>query len=217
MSNVHAIQKVDLPGQLVKHRDNMRSLLRRRHFLMCISFQRKLTKLFKAPILVVLVLTSLLIGCSDTPENPHAGEMVFQGEGAKWEVSIPNEVTLKHGKKYFSAVFRFKGDPGELNEVEYISFALGTDQGTQIVNVYDPAYKEKLMKIDGFQEEYEDRYGIIVNAIKNRKTDDFKLEYVFEEEESGYDTFDSIKENGVMIAIQWEDRENNYEDRIHSQ
>jgi hypothetical protein len=60
---------------------------------MCISFQRKLSTLFKAPILVVLVLTSLLIGCSDTPENPHAEGMVFQGEGAKWEVSIPNEVT----------------------------------------------------------------------------------------------------------------------------
>ncbi len=93
---------------------------------------------------------------------------------------------------------------------------LGTGLGTQIINVFDPTYKDKLMKTDRYQEEYEDWYGIIVDAIKNRNTHVFKPEYAFQEEESGYTTFDSIK-NRVLIIIQWEDRENKFEDRIHAQ
>lgn len=185
---------------------------------MCTSFQEKHIALIKTSLFVVMILSGLLIGCSQTSENKHSEVMVFQGEGEKWEVSIPNEVILKNGQKYFPSLFRFKGDLEELKKVETISFALGTEQATQIINVYDPSYKEKLMKTDGYQEEYEDQYGIIVDEIKNRKTDVFKLEYVFfEEEESGFDTFDSIKENGIMIIIQWEDGENKFKDQIHAQ
>lgn len=172
--------------------------------------------LLKTSLFVVLASLILLTGCSHTSETEDAGGMVFQGEGEKWEVSIPNEVFLKNGQKYLLSNFRYKGDLEELKEVESISFALGTELGTQVINVYDPIYKEKIMETGGYQEEYEDQYGIIIDDIKNRKTDVFKLEFVFEEE-SGYNTFDSIKKNGVLIMIQWEDRENKFKDRIHSQ
>ncbi|MGG4036525.1 hypothetical protein ABEV74_22960 [Paenibacillus cisolokensis] len=181
---------------------------------MCKSFQQKHITLLRTSLLVVM-LSGILIGCSQTSENKHAEAMVFQGEGKKWEVSIPNEVIIKNGQKYFPSIFRFKGDLEELNEVEYISFALGTDQSTQIINVYDPTYKEKLMKTDGYHEEYEDQYGIIIDVIKNRKTNVFEFEYVLEEA-SGFTTLDSIKENGVLIMIQWEDQENQFKDQIHS-
>ncbi|AGA56375.1 hypothetical protein Theco_0127 [Thermobacillus composti KWC4] len=49
----------------------------------------------------------------------------------------PRRSHFEKWKKYFSSTFRFKGDPEELKEVEYITFAL--EQGTQIVNVYDGA------------------------------------------------------------------------------
>jgi hypothetical protein len=86
---------------------------------------------FKTPLFVAMVLISLLIGCSHASENKHSEVTVFQGEGEKWKVSIPNEVILKNGQKYFPTIFRFKGDPEELKEVEHISFALGTELGTR--------------------------------------------------------------------------------------
>jgi hypothetical protein len=184
---------------------------------MGISFRQKHITLFKTSLLAVMVSISLLIGCSHTSEKQIPEGMVFQGEGEKWEVSIPNEVILRNGRNYFPTIFRYKGDPEELQEVEHIAFALGTARNTQIINVFDPSYKAKRMKTGEYREEYEDRYGIIVDEIKNRKTNVFRLEYVFEEEESGYDTLDSIKENGVMIIIQWKDRETEFKDRILSQ
>jgi len=175
------------------------------------SFPQRPVTLF-----VVTALIGFLIGCSHTSENKPSDVTVFQGEGEKWEVSIPNEVISKNGRKYFTSTFRYKGNPEELKEVERITFALGTALGTQTINVYDPSYKEKLVKTGGYQEEYEDRYGIIIEDIVNRKTNVFKLEYAFQEAESGHDTLDSIKDK-VLIIVRWEDGENQFQDRIASQ
>jgi hypothetical protein len=82
---------------------------RRRRFLMRMSFQQKRITLFKTPVFVAGVVISLLIGCSHTSENNHSEAMVFQGEGEKWEVSIPDEVILKNGKNIFRRLFALKG------------------------------------------------------------------------------------------------------------
>jgi len=76
---------------------------------MRMSFQQKRITLFKTPVFVAGVVISLLIGCSHTSENNHSEAMVFQGEGEKWEVSIPDEVILKNGKNIFRRLFALKG------------------------------------------------------------------------------------------------------------
>jgi hypothetical protein len=98
--------------------------------------------------------------------------------------------------------------------VKRITFAQGTELGTQVINVYDPSYKEKLMAVGNYQEEYEEQYGIIIDHIQNRETRDFIIEYGLMEAEKGYTTLYSIKKNGILIIIKWETQGEEYEDHI---
>ncbi|SFS76520.1 hypothetical protein SAMN05428962_2724 [Paenibacillus sp. BC26] len=140
--------------------------------------------------------------------------MIFQSEGKQWKATIHNNVIEHDGKHYFNIIYQYKGDLEDLHEVERISFAHGTALGTQIINIYDPSYKAKLINNGEYQEEYEDQYGIIIDEIKMRKTNEFTVEYTMMEADNDYTTLDAIEKDRISIIINWETQDKKYEDDI---
>ena len=121
----------------------------------------------------------------------------------------------RNGEKFFNIVYTYKGDLEDLQEVDRISFAHGTLLGSQVINLYDPSYKEKLINKGNFQEEYEEQYGIIVDEIKQRTTNEFVMEYaLMESVNEDFTSLDAILKDGGQIIINWETSENKYEDKI---
>lgn len=169
----------------------------------------------KKILFVCTIITFLiLLACSKEEDNRNSGDIIFNSEGSQWKATIQNDEIKRTGKKYFRIIYQYKGDLKDLDEVERITFAQGTEMGTQVISVYDPSYKEKLMTAGSYQEEFEEQYGIIIDHIQKRETKDFIIEYGLMEAEKGYTTLSSIKKNGILIIIKWETQGEEHEDRI---
>ncbi|SFT05999.1 hypothetical protein [Paenibacillus sp. BC26] len=156
----------------------------------------------------------ILSACSGG-EQPIEDRIIFQSEGEQWKAIIQNNVIEHDGKHYFNIIYQYKGNLEDLHEVERISFAQGTALGTQIINIYDPSYKAKLINNGGYQEEYEERYGIIIDEIKKRNTNEFTVEYAMVEADNDYTTLDAIEKDRILIIINWETQGKKYEDKIN--
>jgi hypothetical protein len=166
---------------------------------------------------IVISLFILLSACSNGESNDdNLNNIIFQSEGEQWEATILNDVIERDGKSYFNIIYRYKGDIEDLRGVERISFAQGTALGTQVKNLYDPTYKEKLVSEGEYQEEYEEQYGIIIDEIKKRNTNDFIIEYNLMEVDNEYTTLDAIEKDRILIIINWETKDSKDEDKITS-
>ncbi|MFC4809716.1 hypothetical protein [Paenibacillus sp. GCM10023250] len=163
----------------------------------------------KVCLYVIFLFT--LSGCSGG--KPVEDNIIFQSEGQLWKATIQNKVIEHGGKHYFNIIYQYKGDLEDLHEVEKISFAQGTALGTQIVNIYDPSYKSELINNGGYQEEYEGKYGVIIDDIKKRNTNEFTIKYAMIID-NAYTTLDAIQKDRISIIINWETQEKKYEDKI---
>lgn len=179
------------------------------------SMPKPLQWFFNIVVAFVAFLFFFLSACSPSGINDGpSNSIIFQSEGNRWEAIIENDVIERNGKKYFKILYRYKGDVEDLRDVERITFAQGTALGTQVRNLYDPTYQQKLANQGGYQEEYEEQYGIIIDEIKNRHSKDFMIEYDLLEADLEYTTFDEVLKDGIMIIIHWETRDYEYKDRI---
>ncbi|MGO4106433.1 hypothetical protein [Paenibacillus sp. YAF4_2] len=168
----------------------------------------------KKILFVYTIVTFLfLVACSQEEYN-NSSSIIFNSESGQWKATIQNDEIMRDGKRYFNIIYQYKGDLKDLDEVQRITFAQGTEFGTQVINVYDPSYKEKLMAVGNYQEEYEDQYGIIIDHIQKRESKDFIIEYGLMEAEKGYTTLSSIKKNGILIIIKWQTQGEEYEDHL---
>ncbi|CAM3586890.1 hypothetical protein [Marinicrinis lubricantis] len=122
---------------------------------------------------LVVIFFFLFTACSTDSDDEL--RTIFQSEGQSWSVAITNEVIEHGGKRYFQIHYQYKGALEDLQQVERISFAQGTRLNTQIKNIYDPSYKEKLQGEGQYQEEYEAQYGIVIEPIKHRTTKEFLI------------------------------------------
>ncbi|SFS73229.1 hypothetical protein [Paenibacillus sp. BC26] len=154
----------------------------------------------------------ILSACSGG--EPIKDSIIFESEGEQWKATIQNNVIEHGGRHYFNIIYQYKGDLEDLRKVERISFAQGTALGTEIMNIYDPSYKAKLIKKGGYQEESEEQYGIIIDEIKKRNSNKFTIKYALMEAENDYTTLDAIEKDRISIIINWETKEKKYDDKI---
>ncbi|MHA6483599.1 hypothetical protein ACX1C1_17060 [Paenibacillus sp. strain BS8-2] len=163
-------------------------------------------------VCLFVVFLFILSACSGG--EPTKDSIIFQSEGEQWEATIQNTVIKHDGRHYFNITYRYKGDLEDLREVDKISFAQGTVLGTEIINVYDPAYKAKLIEKGGYQVEYEKQHGIIIDEIQKRNTNEFTIEYAMMNDGNEYTTLDAIEKDRISVIINWETQEKKYEDKI---
>ena len=161
--------------------------------------------------LLFVLLLVLLSACS-IEGKINDKKTIFKSEGEHWSISINNEVFERNGISYFTIKYVFKGDLEQLHQVENITFSQGTVLGTQLKNVYDTTYKERLVKEGHYEEEKTDQYGIIVDEIKNRNSKDFFIEYDLIQEDQNYTTLDAIEKDKIMVMINWETKDNKYQE-----
>ncbi|MHA7966970.1 hypothetical protein ACX93W_22915 [Paenibacillus sp. CAU 1782] len=160
---------------------------------------------------LTIILFALLTACSNQAE---VQTIIFEAEGERWGAEIENKIIQHNGKSFFPIRYQYKGDAEDLGEVERITFALGTALGTQVVNVYDPSYREKLINDGAYQEEDEEQFGIIIEDIQNNKNTMFEINYNLITVEEDYTTIDAVQKEGVYILINWETENGKFEDQI---
>lgn len=66
-----------------------------------------------------------------------------------------------------------------------------------------------------YAEEYEEKYGIKIEKIKERNSREFIIEYNNMQVDSGYTTLDAINEDGINIQIGWESKDKKYNDELN--
>jgi hypothetical protein len=118
---------------------------------------------------------ALLIAFASACSNEQKESFVFEGHGRYWKASINPEVQVINGIKKFTITFQYLGSIQEMNAIHKIVFAQGTSLGTEVVNVYDPIYKQQLMDKEEYKEEYEKTYGIIVENLTSRESTEIRL------------------------------------------
>ncbi|MFD0961554.1 hypothetical protein [Paenibacillus chungangensis] len=127
-----------------------------------------------------------------------------------------DDTIIEHnGINYFQINFIYTESLNDLQDIERITFAQGTKLGTQLVNLYDPSYKEKLILKGNYEEEYEEKYGIKIENIKDRKTKEFIIEYNLMQVDNGYTTFDAINDESINIQISWESKDKKYNEVLN--
>lgn len=151
--------------------------------------------------LILLQILSLTFAsaCSNGPEEISS----FEGIGQHWKASIDSKLHEKNGKKKFIITYQYLGTIEEIHTFKKIVFAQGTSLGTEVVNVYDPKYKEELLNMGQYQEENEEKYGIIIEDLNQRKSTDFQIDYYFIDD-GETDTFEAIKMDRLNVQVIWE-------------
>lgn len=162
----------------------------------------------------IILSFTILSACSNQDDTHITKDIIFQSEGKHWKATVQDTIVEFNGKSYFNINYYYKGNIEDLNKVNRISFAQGTELGTQIVNLYDPSYKEKLIAKDAYQEEYEEKYGIVIDKIQDRDKKEFIIKYILSKENDDYTILDVIKQNGINIIIKWETETSKYEESI---
>jgi len=66
-----------------------------------------------------------------------------------------------------------------------------------------------------YEEANEERYGIKVENIKDRSSNEFTIEYYMLESDNGSTVFDAMEEDRMNIQIQWESSGNNYKEELN--
>lgn len=161
---------------------------------------------------IILILMICLLGCSSEQTNKHNS---YESLGEYWKVKFDDTSLKRNGKDYFQIHYIYIGSINDLQEIERITFAQGTKLGTQLVNLYDPNYKEQLILKGNYAEEYEEKYGIKIEKIKERNSREFIIEYNNMQVDSGYTTLDAINEDGINIQIGWESKDKKYNDELN--
>jgi len=163
-----------------------------------------------SPLIIFLMLG--LLGCSSDQPNK---QTTLEASGDYWTAIVNDTVVEENGKSYFHIRFIYMGEKSDLKDIDRITFAQGTTLGTQLVNVYDPSYKEQLILNGDYEEANEERYGIKVENIKDRSSNEFTIEYYMLESDNGSTVFDAMEEDRMNIQIQWESSGNNYKEELN--
>lgn len=158
----------------------------------------------------LLLLVAFTSACSNEQKDP----IVFEGYGQHWKARINPEVQVINGIKKFTVTFQYLGSIQEINGIHKIVFAQGTRLGTEVVNVYDPIYKQQLLDKGEYKEEYEKTFGIIVETLTSRASTEFTLAYSFIEDGST-DLFEAVAIDGMNIQISWGHKDEENKDTIH--
>lgn len=158
----------------------------------------KCMRRFISILLLILSLT-FASACSNGSDEASS----FEGIGQHWKASIDSKLYEKNGKKKFVITYQYLGAIEDIHTLKRIVFAQGTILGTEVVNVYDPEYKEELLNKGQYQEENEETYGIVIEDLHQRKSTEFPIEYFFLDD-GETNIFEAIKLDRMNIQIIWE-------------
>lgn len=166
--------------------------------------------------LMLGIIIALICGCSDQVEKEKNYENnAIEQSGLIWDAKVKPNIIKRSGKKYFQIEYTFKGTSNELNTIDRISFAQGTSLGTQIINVFDPSYVETLSEHNDHDSIYDFPPGIVMEEIKNRPTKSFIIDYDWIETlNDPYTVWDAIREDRILITINWEKNGETYSETL---
>jgi SepF-like predicted cell division protein (DUF552 family) len=113
--------------------------------------------------------------------------------GNIWYVSVKSFDTEKN---LCTLNFRYNGELSDLQKIKKISFALGSENKTQIINVFDISQPNQEESYEG---EYEDM-GILMLDFKKLQTINFEVEF---DDPLGNGEVKDLFQNKLLIVINW--------------
>lgn len=131
----------------------------------------------------------------------------IEGNGAYWTVTLDSYDQTQH---IYTLNYRYKGNISNLNNMKQISFAVGNEYLTQIVNVFDTSLQNQIL-IDDSSNQSKDI--VFLNFNKQNLTN-IKIDYDGFKYENKQNT---LFESKTLIIIKWSyntESVNEYEDTI---